>query len=471
VTSRSDIVERQAIDLSALRELRQRTRGELIEPADASYESARKVWNGNIDKQPALIVRCSGVADVLSCVDFAHEQQLVTAVRGGGHNVAGNSVCEDGLVIDLSLMRTVRVDATRRTATAGGGATWGDFDHESTAFGLATTGGVIPTTGIAGLTLGGGVGWLMRKHGLTCDNLIGADLVTAQGLLVHVSEEDNPELLWGLRGGGGNFGIVTTFEYRLHPVDDVLVGIFIYLPDSLAESMKFYREYSAKQPDELTSFLLYETLPSVEVIPGEIRGREAVVIAACYAGDAKSGESALRPLSEFASPLATIVASMPYLQLQHALDDFPAHSPGGQNYWKAEYLHELSDDEIDALAERAAEVTSPLSYFEIGRMGGAISRFDPQATAVGHRDADYLSIAAAVWSAGEKPDRHVAWARQVGEALQASSAGGGYVNYLGAEGEERVRQAYGTDTYERLVVLKRKYDPENFFALNQNIRP
>ena len=438
-------------------------RGQLLRPSDDGYDAARTLWNAMIDKRPALIARCAGTADVIRSVGFARDQRLLVAVRGGGHNVAGNSVCDGGLMIDLSPMKGIRVDPVRRTARAEAGCTWRDLDHECQAFGLATTGGVIPTTGIAGLTLGGGIGWLMGKHGLSCDNLLSVDLVTADGRLVMASTEDNADLFWGLRGGGGNFGVATSFEYRLHPIDQVLGGMVVHPLGKAREVLRFYRDFAPAAPDELGTMAALLTSPE---------GEKILALLVCYCGSLMDGARILRPLREFGPPLADQIGPMPYTQLQVMLDaGFP---PGMQNYWKSDFLRALDDDAIDTIVSRFEQVPSPTSAVAIESFGGAMSRVPDDATAFNHRHTPFNLLIVGIWPDPSNNDAHLRWVRDYWDAMQPFSSGAVYVNYLGQEADEgagRIKAAYGSTKYEKLVMLKNKYDPTNLFRLNQNIKP
>ncbi|MDP8991972.1 MAG: FAD-binding oxidoreductase [Actinomycetota bacterium] len=461
-----------AIDLPAVEDLRQRFRGETLLPGDEGYEQARRVWNGAVDRRPALIARCTGAADVVAAVRFARDHELVVSVRGGGHSIPGFSVCDGGLMIDLQPMKGIRVDPARRTATAQPGLTWAEFDRETQAFGLATTGGEVSDTGIAGLTLGGGIGWLKRKHGLTCDNLISADVVTADGHLVAASEAENADLLWGLRGGGGNFGVVTSFHYQLHPVGPVLLaGAVMHPGERAGEVLRFYRDLVAEVTDEVSLMVALVTAPPAPFVPAPLRGKRVALMAACYVGPVEDGERHLEPLRDFGPPAADLLHPMPYTVLQSMIDE--ANRPGLLNYTKAEWLRELSDEAVDALVEHAATVTSPMSQILLHQMGGAVTRVGRDETAFAHRDAAFSLTIPSIWaSPHEDPTPHVEWARSLWQAMRPASTGGAYVNHMdGDEGEERVLQAYGPRTYERLVALKTKYDPTNFFYLNQNIKP
>jgi FAD/FMN-containing dehydrogenase len=455
-----------------LDELRASPRGDLISPDSDEYDEARRVWNGTIDRRPALVARCLGVADVIIALRFARSHDLTVAVRGGGHNVAGFSTCDGGMVIDLSRMIGVRVDLGTRTARAEGGLTWGAFDHETQAFGLATTGGLVTSTGIGGLTLGGGIGWLMRKHGLTADNLVAADVVTADGELITANTDIESELLWGLRGGGGNFGVVTSFEYQLHAVGPVVLGGAILHPAHRASDLLgFYAEWTRTLPEELTTLFAFLTAPPEPFVPVELQGTPMVAVALCYTGRIGEGEAALRPLREFAAPAVDVVMPMPYTLLQAMFD---ATSPRGIHaYWKTEYLDELDAAAIDVLVTQAAEMTglSSLTAIQIHHLEGAIRQQPPGGSAFSHRDPRFVLNIVGNRTDTEPSEPHIRWARDTWDAIRAHSIGDPYLNFLGDEGAERVRAAYGDETFTRLVALKNRFDPSNVFRLNQNIPP
>jgi FAD/FMN-containing dehydrogenase len=436
--------------------------GQLLRPGETGYDAARTIWNAMVDKRPAMIARCTGVSDVLRSVDFARNHGLLLSVRGGGHNVAGNAVCDGGLMIDLSPMKGIRVDARQRTARADGGCTWRDLDHETAAFGLATTGGIIPATGIAGLTLGGGLGWLMRKHGLSCDNLVSADVVLANGELVTAGPTENSDLFWGLRGGGGNFGIVTSFQYRLHPIDQVLGGMVVHPLERAQEVLGFLREFTNTAPDELVCMAVLLTGPD---------GAKMLAVVTCYCSPLGEGERVLRPLRQFGRPAADQIAPISYVQLQGLLEaGFP---PGLQNYWKSSFLRDLSDEAAAVAIEAFQQIPSSSSAIAFEQLGGAMSRVGEDDTAFGHRSAPFNFLVVSSWSDPADSARQVGWTRSLAGAMQPFSAGGVYVNYLGQEadeGRERIRAAYGPAKYERLLALKKKYDPGNLFRINQNIR-
>ncbi len=447
-------------------------RGELLRPGDAGYEEARLIWNGLIDKRPALIARCADVANVVESVNFARENDLLVAVRGGGHNVAGTAVVEGGLVIDLSPMRAIRVDPERRTARAEGGATLGDLDRETQAFGLATPLGVVSETGIAGLTLGGGIGWLRRKYGLSSDNLVSVDVVTADGRLLTASETENADLFWGIRGGGGNFGVVTSFEYRLYPVGPEVMCCFVFYPgDRAKEVLRFCDEYTAQAPDEVSPLAFLGRVPSVEeLFPEEWHGKPFVALLVVYAGDAEEGERVLRPLRELGDPIADLSARMPYTEAQAILDeDYPE---GWHYYWKSVNVNSLSDEVIERLVAHAEAAPSDHSTIDVWYQGGAMSRVGAGETAFGDRSAPILLGLEANWEDPRTDEANVAWVRDCFSDMQRFSDGSIYLNFPGflEEGERLLRGAYG-ENYERLVALKNEYDPTNLFRVNQNIKP
>ena len=452
-------------------EFASRFRGQLLRRGDDGYDRARAIWNGMIDKRPALIARSTGVADVIDAVKFARTNNLLVSVRGGGHNVAGNAVSNGGLMIDLSQMRGVHVDPKARIARAGPGAALGDLDRETQAFGLAVPAGIVSTTGIAGLTLGGGIGWLTRKHGLTSDNLLSVDIVTADGQFLTASEDENADLLWGVRGGGGNFGIITSFEYRAHPVGPTVVaGLILHPIDRAKEFLQFYREYAASAPDELAAFPLLRRAPPAPFLPPEVHGAPVVGVAVLYAGSIEDGQRIVKPLKEFGSPLADVVGPKPYVAHQAMLDGGAPH--GNQYYMKSEYLPGFSDDAIDTMVAYGASITSPRSLAAFFHLGGAMKRVGEDETAFSHRDAAFTITIQSAWVDPEESDRHIQWTRDFWRAMQPFSTGGVYVNFLGEDDrEDRVKAAYGAAKYERLVALKNKYDPTNLFRLNQNIKP
>lgn len=451
-----------AVPEAAISEFKASLGGDLVLPADASYDEARKAWNANVDKHPALIARCSGVADVINSVNFARDNNLLVSIRGGGHSFPGTCIAEGGLVIDLSRMNGVRVDPARRTARAEGGAKWGQFDRETQAFGLAATGGTNYDTGIAGLTLGGGMGWLGGKHGLACDNLISVDVVTADGKLITASATENPDLFWAVRGGGGNFGVVTSFEYQLYPVGPLLAGLVFYPFDKAKDVLKFYHEFASTAPDELNTAGALLHLPD---------GVPAAAIGVCYNGPIAEGEKAIQSLRQIATPLVEQIGPLPYVQVQHMVD--AATPEGNQYYEKAHYFRDISDEAIEVLIEYFKNVPSPLSLPFFQQLGQAANRVSPVDTAFSHRDARYNLILIADWVDPGESEIHVKWTRDLWNALQPYATGGVYVNNIGREADgdgDLIRAAYGPN-YPRLAEIKNKYDPANFFRHNQNIKP
>ncbi len=445
---------------AAVEEFSSGLRGDLLRPRDHGYDDARRVWNGMIDRRPALIARCLEVADVIHAVSFARTNDLLVAVRGGGHNITGNAVCEGGIVIDLSGMKSVRVDPVNRTARAEAGLTWGGYNRETQAFGLASTGGVVSTTGIAGLTLGGGMGWLMGKHGLSCDNLLSADIVTADGRFLTASATENADLFWGLRGGGGNFGVVTSFEYQLHPVGPVLVCNVTYPIADAKEALRFYRDYSTNCPDPVNALAAFMVSDD---------GDPVVSITVVYIGPIEEGEKFAEPLRRFGSPIEDTIGPMSYLELNTMLDDtFPYG--GVQRYWKSSFLRRLDEELIDIFVERALTLPTPMSFVAFTPIHGAAARVGKGETAFGLREEQWNYDVIAQWDGPEDPRHYVNWTREFWAAIEPFATGGVYVNHLDAEEGWRVRAAYGGN-YERLLALKNKYDATNLFRLNQNIVP
>jgi FAD/FMN-containing dehydrogenase len=438
-------------------------RGGVLRPGDAGYEEGRKVWNGNIDKRPGLIARCTGVADVIAAVDFARTHGLLVAVRGGGHNAAGYATCDGGIVIDLTPMKGIRVDPTRRTVQVQAGATWAELDRETQVFGLATTGGTVSNTGVSGLTLGGGEGWLQGQYGLTCDNLLSADVVTADGRFLRASATENADLFWALRGGGGNFGVVTAFEFQLHPVGPMVLGGMVLHPLEKATAMlQFYREFCQTLPDEAgLSAAGLLTLPDGVPVAAMILG---------YNGTLEEGERVLAPARGFGTPLADVIQPMTYAARQTLLDEgFAAH--GVQRYWKSGYADQLTDAMIDLLVEGAHNFPSPMSAIAMFRNQGALTRVPADATAFALRDQVWDVNVVAQWVDNAESERNIAWARNVWSQVEPLTGGRVYINHFaGDDRPERVRASYGAN-YERLVTLKRKYDPDNLFRLNPNIKP
>jgi FAD/FMN-containing dehydrogenase len=438
-------------------------RGSLLRPGATDYDKARRVWNAMIDRRPALIARCLGTADVIAAVNFARESGLLLAVRGGGHNVAGNAVCDGGLMIDLSAMKSVRIDPEARTARAEPGVTWSDFDHEAQAFGLATTGGVVATTGIAGLTLGGGLGWLQGTYGLTCDNLLSADLVTADGLRLTASANENEDLFWGLRGGGGNFGVVTSFEYRLHPVSSLYAGLLAYPLERAREVFDVWEKLTRDIPDALTTQFGLVTAPD---------GTKVCAIFVCFNGAKSVAEQTLQPLAHLGAPLVDGLAVMSYGDVQNIFT--PGFPEGHQSYWKSHFVEHLQGGAIDILMTAYKAAPAPSGGIVIEQLSGHARRVDPGATAFSHRHARFNLLIVGFWDDPAQNDARKRWVRDAWQATKKFSSGSVYVNYLddvADEGVERIRAAYGRETYERLVRLKRKYDPQNLFRLNQNVLP
>src|ERR687887_2044231 len=462
------------LETTALDELGGSIRGELLLPTSRGYDTARRIWNGVVDRRPACIARCTGVADVVAAVRFARERDLEIAVRGGGHSVAGTAVCDDGIVIDLSAMRAVTVDPVERTARVQGGALWGDVDHETQSHGLATTGGIVSHTGVGGVSLGGGIGWLMRKHGLTVDNLVEAEVVTAEGEIIRASATDHPDLFWALRGGGGNFGVVSWFSFTLHPIGPtVTAGPVFWAAEDTADVLRFYREFVTDAPDELGNIVRLGTIPPLPVVDEDLHFRPAVAVASCYAGSVEDGERAIRALRRFGTPLVDLLAPSPYVAFQSALDDTVLH--GWHYYWKATNLAGLSDDAIAVIADHAYAAGSPRSYAAMFHMGGAVARVPHDATAYAGRDVAHNIVIDAVWlpdESGEHAAAETAWARRFLQALQPHRAAGVYVNFLDSDDDtSRVREAYGDRIYRRPPQVKAKYDPDNAFHHNKNIQP
>ncbi|HKJ32218.1 MAG TPA: FAD-binding oxidoreductase [Balneolales bacterium] len=453
--------QKKTLPKTIIKELKAKIRGSILFRSDAGYDKTRMVWNGMINRKPALIVRCRGVADVLNTIEFARSNNLLVAVRGGDHSIAGHSVCEDGLMIDLSLMRSIRVNPVKQTARAESGARWRDFDYETQAFGLATTGGTDSDTGIAGLTLGGGLGWLAGKYGLTCDNLLSADIITADGHYLTASEEKNEDLFWGLRGGSGNFGIVTSFDYRLHTVGTMLGGMVIHPFEKAKETLKFYRDFSENIPDEVNTMGILLTNPE---------GVRVVAIAVCYNGSLKEGEKVLRSLRKFGPPVADEIRPISYIQMQSMSKDlFPR---GRQYYWKASLMNHLSDGAIDTIIRYFSTAPSPYTVLGFQQLGNAANRIDSDATAFSHREAIYDFLMLSGWEPPSKAEPNIQWTRNLYDEMLSYLHGGIYVNaFTDDDAKHGIRTAYNHKTYERLLNLKNKYDPTNFFRLNPNIKP
>lgn len=443
-------------------------RGELLQPSDAGYNDARKVYNAMIDRRPRFIARCADVADVMAAVNFARDTGLLTAIRGGGHNGGGLGVCDDGLVIDLSRMRGVHVDPEARTARVAGGCTWGDVDHATHAFGLATPSGIISTTGVGGLTLGGGLGHLTRKCGLTIDNLLAVDMVLADGRYVTASAKENPDLFWGIRGGGGNFGIVTSFLFRLHPISTVHAGPMLWELAKAPEVMRWYREFIVKAPRDLSGFFVFLVVPPAPPFPEHLHGKRMCGVVWCYAGPPDRATSVFARIRRFESPALDLIGPMPHPALQSMFD--PLYPPGLQWYWRADFVKELSDEAIALHAQYASEIPTMHSTMHLYPINGAAQRPDKQDTAWSYRDATWAQVIVGVDPDPANNEKTISWTKKYWEALHPYSAGGAYVNFMMEEGQERIRATY-RDNYERLVALKTTYDPKNFFRVNQNIAP
>jgi FAD/FMN-containing dehydrogenase len=444
-------------------------RGALIQPGDPDYDAARAVYNGMIDRRPSIIARCADAGDVIAAVNVARAERLPLAVRGGGHHGAGFSVCDDGLVVDLSSMKGVRVDPAARTALVLGGSTLGDVDHATHAFGLATPSGIIGTTGVGGITLGGGIGHLTRKCGLALDNLLAADVVLADGRLVTASANEHPDLFWALRGGGGNFGVVTSFLFRLHPIETVVAGPMLWPMERSAEVLRWYREFLPTAPDDLNGFFAFLGVPPADPFPAELHGQTMCGIVWCYTGPAERAEATLAPIrGQFGPPALDWVGPMPHPALQGMFDAF--YPPGEQWYWKADFFEELTDEAIERHVEFGSRLPTLKSTMHLYPIDGAAGRVATGATAWNYRHAKWAEVIVGVSPDPADNERMIAWARAYWEALHPHSAGGAYVNMMMDEGQERVRASYG-DHYARLVEVKSKYDPTNLFRLNQNIRP
>ncbi|HEX6715178.1 MAG TPA: FAD-binding oxidoreductase [Thermoleophilaceae bacterium] len=463
--------ESRVLGDATVAELAAELRGSVICPGDPGYDEARALWNAAHDRHPALIVQCAGSADVAAALRFARSEKLEVAVRGGGHSIPGFSGVDGGIVIDLSRMRGVLVDPVGKRAIVQGGATWRDVDVETQAHGLATTGGLVSTTGVGGFTLGGGIGWLMRRYGLAADNLVSADVVTADGEFVRASADENPELFWALRGGGGNFGVVTTFEFTLHEVGPTVAGggIF-YAGDDADAVLRAWREWLPSAPDELTTVVNLTTAPPAPFIPEAWHGKRVVAILGVYSGPVEEGLDALAPLRAIAEPVADLFGPIPYLAMQSLIDAL--HPPGDGNYFKAHHMTDMPDEAIDALVSGHRSVTSPQNEIHVHDLRGAVARGPAGGSAFPHRDAPYVLNVIAKWPGGGEGPEHVAWARDLVGSMEPFGDGSAYVNFLGdSEDTDRLRSAYGEATYDRLVAAKDRWDPENVFHLNQNVRP
>jgi len=465
----SSLSQDTAIDAGAVDELQAAFGGELVRPADAGYDEHRKVWNGSIDRSPGLIARCTGVADVRAAVRFARDHDLLVAVRGGGHSFPGLSVCDDGMLIDLGPMKGIRIDPGTGTARVQAGVLLGELDRETQEFGLAVPSGIVTHTGVAGLTLGGGLGWVQRKHGLTIDQLQSVDMITADGEFVTASEDHNADLFWGVRGGGGNFGIVTDFEFRLSSVGPYVVAGPVFWPMKDApEVLRFYRDWIADCPDELMTIVVQRRVPNLPVIPPELVGRHVIAVTACYVGPIEDGERVVRPLKNFGSPVLDLCQPKPYLAHQKMFD--PSFPHGWLYYFRSCDVAALDDDVIDIVVEHGQRIVSPITSIALWQMGGAVARVDEDSTAFNGRQAGFTFNINGNSMTPDGFDAERQWARDYWSALEPHHTSV-YVNFLMEEGEERIRQAYGPDKYDRLKTLKRAYDPTNFFRLNQNIKP
>jgi FAD/FMN-containing dehydrogenase len=458
-----------SIKTETIEMLKQNLRGQVLTPESEHYDEARVIWNAMIDRRPAMIVRCASAADVVRVVRFAGEHKLLVAVRGGGHNIAGNAMCDGGLVIDLSPMKSVRVDPAANTARVEPGVTLGEFDRDAQVFGLATPVGINSTTGIAGLTLGGGFGWLSRKLGLSIDNLISVDVVTAAGGLVKASETENPDLFWGIRGGGGNFGVITSFEFRLHKVGpQVLAGLIVHPLDAARDVLRFYRDFIKTTPQEFVCWFVLRKAPPLPFLPVEWHGKEILALAVCYSGTISDGERVAKPLRSFGKPVGEHIGAMPFVAWQTILD--PLLAPGMRNYWKSHDFRELSDGLIDVLITFGRRIPDPQCEIAFAQLGEGVTKVPREATAYTHRDAQFVMNVHGRWDSPTNDTKCISWARDLFQAATPFATGGVYVNFLTQEEHDRVRLAYGSN-FDRLVQLKKKYDPANLFRLNQNIQP
>jgi FAD/FMN-containing dehydrogenase len=463
--------EKEMINISkeTAENLNSKVKGKIVLPSDSNYDEVRKIWNAMIDRRPALIVRCAEPDDVRHAISFARENGLEISIRGAGHNIAGNALCDNGLMIDFSTMRNVRVDAERKRAYVEPGAILADFDEAAQSHGLATPVGINSTTGIAGLTLGGGFGWLTRKYGMTVDNLVSAELVTADGQTIRVSEKENADLFWALRGGGGNFAVVTQFEFKLHEIGpEVLAGLIVFPFDQAKQVLAQYREFVESAPEELNVWAVLRKAPPLPFLPGNVHGKEVVVLATIYIGDAAQGEKLIEPLLGFGVPHGKHIGVQPYTQWQKAFD--PLLTPGARNYWKSHNFTELSDGALNSMIEFGGKLPSPQCEIFIGLIAGAANRVSADATAYRHRDAKFVLNVHGRWDEQKDDERCIAWARAFFQASAPYASAGAYVNFMTEEESDRVAAAYGAN-YERLAQIKKQYDPENLFHLNQNIKP
>jgi FAD/FMN-containing dehydrogenase len=444
--------------------------GKVITESDPGYDESRTIWNAMIDRRPALIAQCANSDDVSTAVNFARNNGLFLSIKGGGHNIAGNAVAEGGFMIDLSAMNSVQIDKDRRRANVGPGARLADFDREAQAFGLATPLGINSTTGVAGLTLGGGFGWLSRKFGMTVDNLLSADIVTAEGKTVRASETENSDLFWGIRGGGGNFGVVTNFEFQLFPVGpEVLTGLIVFPFDQAKDVLGKYREFIKSIPDDLNVWVVLRKAPPLPFLPEEAHGKEVVILAIFYAGDPAEGEKLIAPLQSFGTPYGQFIGVQPYVNWQQAFD--PLLTPGMRNYWKSHNFAELSDGAIDTALKYVKQLPSPHTEIFFGMIGGQASRVSPDATAYSQRDALFAVNVHGRWETPEEDEKGIRWCREFFDASAQYATGGVYVNFMTQDETSRISSAYKPDVWKRLVELKNKWDPTNLFCMNQNISP
>ena len=452
-----------------IQELKSKIRGQVISPTEPDYNKARTIWNAMINKKPGVVVRCSGVADVITSVNIARDSNLLLAVHGAGHNIAGNSVCDGGIMIDLSQMNSVRIDPKNKKAYVEPGAILGDFDHEAQAFGLATPLGINSTTGVSGLTLGGGFGWLTRKHGMTIDNLISADVITADGEPVHTNENQKPDLFWAIRGGGGNFGIVTLFEFQLHKVGpDVLAGLMVFPFKDAKSVLKKYRKFVQNIPNELNVWVILRQAPPLPFLPKRVHGKEVVILAILYSGEIKQGQKLIKPLRRFAKAHGEHTGAMPYEAWQQGFD--PLLTPGARNYWKSHNFSELNDGALDAIIEYAGKLPSPQCEIFIALLGGKAAKVSPDAMAYGNRDANFILNVHSRWDKAKDDTKCISWARDFFDASAPYATGGVYINFVTQDETDRIAAAYGKN-YKKLVRIKNKYDPNNLFRVNHNINP
>ncbi len=456
------------LDEATVEEFKASLRGELIQPNDEGYDNARKVYNGMIDRRPRLIARCSDVGDVITAVKFGSENDLLVAIRGGGHNGGGLGVCDDGLVIDLSLMKYTRVDRAARTVRVGGGCSWADVDHATHAFGLATPSGIISTTGVGGLSLGGGIGHLTRKYGLTIDNMLAVDMVLADGRFVTASAEENEDLFWAIRGGGGNFGVVTSFLFKLHSISTIIGGPTFWPPEMAADAMRFYRDFIKGAPEDLNGFFAFLVVPPAPPFPEQLHRKKMCGVIWCYTGPDERADEVFAPIREFGPPALYGIQSMPYPTLQTAFDAL--YPTGLQWYWRADFVNELSDQAIALHVKHGSEIPTLHSAMHLYPINGAAHRIGKNDTAFSYRDATWAQVIVGVDPDAGNNERIIAWTKEYWDALHPHSAGGAYVNFMMDEGQDRVKATY-RDNYDRLVAVKNKYDPTNLYRVNQNIIP